>query len=71
MVTLPAEPPALDFGGDSDFGTVALQAWLLVLILRALNAAAEDSRLPGFPSLLFLLWIPYVNKDAICFKKIR
>lgn len=24
-----------------------------------------------FPSLLFLLWIPYVNKDAICFKKIR
>lgn len=28
-------------------------------------------KLPGFLSFLFLPWILYVNKDAICFKKIR
>lgn len=51
---------------------MALQAWFAVLILGSLERGwLGGGQLPGVPSFLFLLWIPYVNKDAICFKKIR
>lgn len=40
---------------------------------RALPASSVAGWAEGawFPSFPFLLWTPYVNKDAICFKKIR
>lgn len=51
---------------------MALQAWFFTLILGSLERGwLGGGQLPGFPSFLFLLWIPYVNRDAICFKKIR
>lgn len=62
------------FWGDGSFGTpaVALRAWFFALILGSLECGwLGGGQLPGFPSFLFLLWIPYVNRDAICFKKIR
>lgn len=56
--------------GDGNFGwnTSSRRPAAHVLPASSLAGWAEGAQFPSFP---VLLWTPYVNKDAICFKKIR